>query len=183
MLMIEEFAAAGETPSNSITLPFELRQKSRLHTRLDGGPDVGILIERGRVLRSGDLLKAKDGTVVEIRAASEAVSTIRCGDVRMLARGAYHLGNRHVPLQIGDGFLRYQRDHVLDDLVKQLGFDVVAETAAFEPEAGAYGGGHGHSHQHSHDHERDHEHKEGHGHEHGHFHSEERRDFLPQSRS
>ena len=91
MLMLEEFAAADETPDSSITLPFELRQKSRLRTRLDSGSDVGILLERGRVLRSGDLLKAKDGTIVEIRAAPEAVSTNRCGDVPMLTRGAYHL--------------------------------------------------------------------------------------------
>jgi urease accessory protein len=150
MLMLEEFATSAEIPSKSITLPFELRQKSRLRTRLDDGPDVGILLDRGRVLRCGDLLKAKDGTVIEIRAAPEAVSTVRSHDVLMLMRGAYHLGNRHVPLQIGDGFLRYQHDHVLDDLVKQLGFNVITETAAFEPEAGAYGGDHGDSHQHNH---------------------------------
>jgi urease accessory protein len=162
MLMLEEFAAADETPDKSITLPFELRQKSRLRTRLDGGADVGILLERGRVLRSGDLLKAKDGTVIEIRAAPEAVSTIRCGDALMLTRGAYHLGNRHVPLQIGDGFLRYQRDYVLDDMVRQLGFDVVAETAPFEPEAGAYGEGHAHSHGHGHSHEHSHRHEHDH---------------------
>ncbi|HEY0218256.1 MAG TPA: urease accessory protein UreE [Afipia sp.] len=166
MLMIEEFAATGETAEKSITLPFELRQKSRLRTRLDGGPDVGILLGRGRVLRAGVLLKAKDGTVIEIRAAPEAVSTIRCSDRLMLARGAYHLGNRHVPLQIGDGFLRYQRDYVLDDLVRQLGFDVVAETAPFEPEAGAYGAGHSHEHGHNHNHNHVDSHDHGHHHDH-----------------
>ena len=158
MLMLEEFAAADETPDNSITLPFELRQKSRLRTRLDSGPDVGILLEHGHVLRSGDLLKAKDGTVVEIRAAPEAVSTVRCNDVLMLTRGAYHLGNRHVPLQIGHDFLRYQRDYVLDDMVRQLGFDVLAEIAPFEPEAASYRGGHGHSHEHGESYERAHAH-------------------------
>lgn len=165
MLMVEDFAAAGEIAEKSITLPFELRQKSRLRTRLDGGPDVGILLGRGRALRTGTLLKATDGTVIEIRAAAEAVSTIHCDDRLMLARGAYHLGNRHVPLQIGEDFLRYQRDYVLDDMVRQLGFDVVAETAPFEPEAGAYGAGHGHSHEHGHEHEHGHDHDDGdHGH-------------------
>lgn len=143
MLVLEEFAAADETPDDSVTLPFELRQKSRLRTRLDSGAEVGILLERGRVLRGGELLKAQDGTIVEVLAAPEAISTIRCGDMLMLTRGAYHLGNRHVPLQIGDDFLRYQRDYVLDSMVRQLGFDVIPETAPFEPEAAQYGGGHG----------------------------------------
>ena len=169
MLMIEEFAAAGECPQKSITLPFEMRQKSRLRARIDGGPDVGILLGRGRVLRSGDLLKARDGTVIEVRAAPEAVSTLRCADPLTLTRGAYHLGNRHVPLQIGSDFLRYQSDYVLDDLAKRLGFEVITETAPFEPEAGAYDadghgshghGGHGHGH-HGHDHH-DHDHHEHH---------------------
>lgn len=157
MLMVEEFAAAGESPQKSITLPFEQRQKSRMRARIDGGPDVGILLGRGRVLRSGDLLKAKDGTIIEVRAAPEEVSTVRCADPLTLTRGAYHLGNRHVPLQIGDGFLRYLRDYVLDDLAGRLGFEVIAETAPFEPEAGAYDadghGTHGHGkHEHDHDH-------------------------------
>ncbi len=172
MLMIEEFAAPDATAEKSITLPFDLRQRSRLRTRIDDGPDVGILLGRGHALRAGSLLKAKDGTIVEIRAAPEAVSTIRCDDRLMLARGAYHLGNRHVPLQIGDSFLRYQRDYVLDDMVRQLGFDVIAETAPFEPESGAYGAGHGHSHENGHEHgdKHGHDHGDSHDHDHGHHH-------------
>lgn len=163
MMIVEELAAPDATAEKSITLPFELRQKSRLRTRLDGGPDVGILLGRGRALRTGTLLKARDGTVIEIRAAPEAVSTIRCDDRLMLARGAYHLGNRHVPLQIADGFLRYQQDYVLDDLVRQMGFEVVAETAPFEPESGAYDiGAHGSGHSHGHEHN---------SHHHGHAHT------------
>jgi urease accessory protein UreE len=69
----------------------------------------------------------------------EAVSIIRCGNALMLTRGAYHLVSRHVPMQIGDDSLRYQRDYVLDDMIRQLGFDIVPEMAPFEPEAGAYG--------------------------------------------
>lgn len=168
MLVIEDYAAAGETGQDRLTLPFDLRQKSRLRARLDSGVEVSIVLKRGGVLRSGDLLKAKDGTVVEVRAAAESVSTARCRDNLTLARGAYHLGNRHVPLQIGEGFLRYQHDHVLDNMIRQLGFEIVAEHAEFEPEAGAYGGGHGHSrgHGHSHDgHQAQHHH-----HDHGHHH-------------
>ena len=90
--------------------------------------------------------------VIGIEAASEDVSTVHHEDPVMLARAAYHLGNRHVPLQVGDGWLRYQHDHVLDDMVRGLGLAVKTETAPFEPEAGAYGGGHGHSHSHDHGH-------------------------------
>lgn len=174
MLIVEDYAAAGAQPDESITLSFELRQKSRLRARLDSGAEVSIVLARGRVLRSGDLLKAADGTVIEVRAAPEAVSTIRCSDALTLTRGAYHLGNRHVPLQVGADFLRYQRDHVLDDMVRQLGFEVTAETAPFEPEAGAYGAGHSHSgHGHSHGH--DHAHGHGHDHAHSHAHDHDRR--------
>lgn len=170
MLMIEDYAPAGETGQESLTLPFDLRQKSRLRARLDSGAEVSIVLERGRVMRSGDRLKATDGTIVEVRAAQETVSTVRCRDSLTLTRGAYHLGNRHVPLQIGEGFLRYQHDHVLDDMIRQLGFDIVAERAAFEPEAGAYGGGHGHSHGHGHSNDSHGAHHHDHGHHHPHDH-------------
>lgn len=179
MLVIEAYAVVGATPVESITLPFDLRQKSRLRARLDSGSEVNILLERGRVLRSGDLLQASDGRVVQVRAAPEIVSTVRSDDRLALTRGAYHLGNRHVPLQVGDGFLRYQHDHVLDDMVRGLGLAVIVESAEFEPEAGAYGGGHGnaqggghhgHSHAHPHEHSHDHDHSHDHSHSHGHAH-------------
>lgn len=166
MLMIEDYAPAGETGQESLTLPFDLRQKSRLRAQLDSGGEVSIVLERGRVMRSGDLLKAKNGTIVEVRAAPETVSTVSCRDSLTMTRGAYHLGNRHVPLQIGEGFLRYQHDHVLDEMMRQLGFHIVAEEAAFEPEAGAYAGGSLHSHGHSHSH------SDGHSHSHGHSHGD-----------
>ena len=96
----------------------------------------------------------------------------------MLAKVAYHLGNRHVPLQIETGFVRYQHDHVLDDMVRQLpGADtsvtVNVEQAPFEPEAGAYqqgGGHHGHSHGHGHGHSHSHDHDHSHDHSHEHSH-------------
>jgi len=156
MRELTAFAQEGVVASDQLTLPFELRQKSRLRARLDGGDEVALILPRGRVLRDGDVLIANDGFAVRVCAAPEQVSTVTSSDPVALARGAYHLGNRHVSVQLGAGFLRYQRDHVLDDMVRGLGLVVKAEDAAFEPEAGAYGeheyahgGGHGHSHGHA----------------------------------
>src|SRR6185295_7739004 len=111
-----------------------------------GGEEVALQRPRGKVLRGGDLLKASDGSVVLVRAAVEDVSTVTAEDATALARAAYHLGNRHVPVQVGAGFLRYQHDHVLDEMVRALGLRVEAEKREFEPEGGAYGHGHGHGH-------------------------------------
>jgi urease accessory protein len=139
--LIEQRAASAQ-----LTLPFELRSKSRLRTVLSTGEEAGLVLERGSVLRGGDLLLADDGRVIEIVAAAEQVSTVRASDASSLARAAYHLGNRHVALQVGPDWLRYLHDHVLDDMVRGLGFTVIVEEAPFEPEAGAYGA---HSHSHS----------------------------------
>ena len=128
----------------TLTLPFEQRQKSRLRTLLDNGQDAGLFLPRGTVLRHGDRLRATSGLVVEVRAAPEAVSTARADDALLLARAAYHLGNRHVALQLGPGWLRYPHDHVLDNMTRELGLTVSREQVPFEPEAGAYGGEHHH---------------------------------------
>jgi urease accessory protein len=126
-----------------------------LRVRLDDGRDAGLFLERGTLLRGGDLLGNQDGLVIRVIAAKETVSTIHSDDPTLLARAAYHLGNRHVPLQVEAGWLRYQHDHVLDDMIRQMGLQVVVEQAPFEPEAGAYqqatGGHHHHHHHHSHD--------------------------------
>lgn len=135
-------------PQAYLTLPFEWRQKSRLRTRLDSGEDVGLFLPRGTVLRHGDRLRTTNGLVVEVRAATETVSTAYADDPVELARAAYHLGNRHVALQVGAGWLRYLHDHVLDRMVAELGLTVCAEQAPFEPETGAYGGDHSHGHGH-----------------------------------
>jgi len=121
-----------------LVLPFGERSKSRLLARLDNGEEAGLFLERGSVLRQGDLLLADDGRVIEVEAASETVSTVRTDDAVMLARASYHLGNRHVALQIGSGWLRYQHDHVLDDMLRGFGLEVVVDEAPFEPEGGAY---------------------------------------------
>ncbi len=138
-----------------LTLPIEQRVRSRLRVKLDDGRDVGLFLPRGNLLRGGDRLGSDDGLVIEIVAAAETVSTLQCYDSTLLARAAYHLGNRHIPLQIEQGWLRYQHDHVLDDMLQQMGFDVIVEQAPFEPEAGAYKQA-AHGHHHSHSHEPDH---------------------------
>lgn len=139
-----------------LVLPFELRSRSRLRAELPGGEAVGVMLERGQMLRGGDQLLAEDGRVVEVVAADETVSVVRAPSGTSLLRAAYHLGNRHVPLQIGDQWLRYLHDHVLDEMVVGLGFEVRVERAPFEPEAGAYSNASGaaqdHVHAHGHHH-------------------------------
>ncbi len=149
MLQLTERVTAAAS-DDVLRLPFDTRQKSRFRAELEDGTEVGVFLERGQILRHGDCLRSDDGRVVRVEAADESVSTVRCGDATLLARVCYHLGNRHVPLQIGHGFARYRHDHVLDDMVRGLGVNPVAEAAPFEPEAGAYGGGHGHGHDHHH---------------------------------
>ena len=141
-----------------LTLPYERRIISRQRVTLDDGQDAGLFLPRGSILQEGDYLKAETGEVVVIKAADETVSTLYCEDPLQVARACYHLGNRHVQLQITQGMIRYQHDHVLDDMLRGLGLHINVEQAPFQPEPGAYGGGHGHSHDHDHSHEHPHEH-------------------------
>ena len=135
----------------TLVLPFGERSKSRLRATLDNGEEAGLFLERGSVLRHGDLLLADDGRVVEVRAAPETVSTVHTANALQLARACYHLGNRHVALEIGPGWVRYQHDHVLDDMLRGFGLEVIIEELPFEPEGGAYvAASHTHSHPHSH---------------------------------
>jgi urease accessory protein len=138
------------TASAAVTLTYDQRCKSRQRLRLDDGSEAALLLERGTVLEDGALLAAEDGTVIAVKAAPETLSVVRTADPLALARAAYHLGNRHVPLQVRSGELRYQHDHVLDDMVRSLGLSVSAEKAPFQPEGGAYGRGHTHGHEHHH---------------------------------
>jgi urease accessory protein len=152
MLTISQRLQEPRPADARLVLPFELRSRSRFRAQLVGGEEVGVILARGRILRGGDLLLAADGRVIEVGAAEETVSTVHSAEPRSLARAAYHLGNRHVALQIGAGWLRYSHDHVLDEMLRGLGLSVMVEQAPFEPEAGAYhadgDGGHGHSHGH-----------------------------------
>jgi urease accessory protein len=131
-----------------LVLPFAERSKSRLRAVLDNGEEAGLFLERGSVLRHGDLLLADDGRVIEVAAATETVSTVQAQDARTLARASYHLGNRHVALQIGPDWLRYSHDHVLDDMLRGFGLVVSVEQLPFEPEGGAYVTASTHSHSH-----------------------------------
>jgi urease accessory protein len=142
MAKLTGFAPLGTEPTRILTLSYQSRTKSRLLAKLDNGNDVGLFLERGRVLRSGDVLTGPDGLAVLIRAAPEVVSVARTDDALLLARACYHLGNRHIALQIEPGELRYLADHVLDNMVRGLGLAVAQESAPFEPEAGAYSHGH-----------------------------------------
>jgi urease accessory protein len=150
MLELTQRLEQGE-PTASLTLPLERRIRSRLRVTLDDGSEAGVFLERGQTLRDGDLLGDGHGAIVVVRAAAEPVSEVHCDDPLLFARACYHLGNRHVPLQISDGLLRYQHDHVLDDMLRGLGLQVAFVEAPFDPEPGAYGGSaHGHRHAHSH---------------------------------
>lgn len=154
MLKITQKLTAPTTANAILKLPYELRQKSRLKVILDDGRQAGLFLDRGDVLRGGDCLLAEDNSVIQIEADKETVSTIQSDDPLLLARACYHLGNRHVPLQIERKRLCYLHDHVLDDMLVQLGLEVTVNNAPFEPESGAYGGsanGHDHGHSHSHD--------------------------------
>lgn len=152
----------------SLTLPIDVRVKSRIKVTLNDGREAGLLLPRGLLLRGGDVLSNEDGSeFVQIIAADEGVSVVHCDDPFTLAKACYHLGNRHVPLQIMPGELRYHHDHVLDDMLRQFGLEVTFAHLPFEPEAGAYASeSHGHSHGHSHDHGHGHSHDHGHDHHH-----------------
>jgi len=140
-------ADAGTANMLVVELPYDLRKKSRLRAESRCGQVVGIFLARGNILADGDLLASEDGVLVRIEAARESVSIASSGDPLLLARAAYHLGNRHVPLQIELGRLTYQHDHVLDHMVEGLGLEVRFGREKFQPESGAY---HGQSHGHEH---------------------------------
>ena len=118
-----------------LKLSFDQRQKSRLRARLESGEEVALLLPRGNIMRGGDLVSATDGQRIEIVSAPEKLLHIESSS---LARAAYHLGNRHVPVQVGEGFLRIAEDHVLEDMLRKLGARVTHVEAPFEPEGGAY---------------------------------------------
>ncbi|MEQ6890499.1 urease accessory protein UreE [Halomonas sp. CS7] len=167
--------------SDTLTLAYEQRVLGRLKARSDAGRDVGLFLDRGPVLRDGEGLRAEGGEVVRILAAVEPVVTARIAPGLPLARLAYHLGNRHVQLALGEdedaspgqgGFVRFPPDHVLEALAERLGARLEHHQAPFDPEPGAYshtqshtqshaqasdGEGHGH-HPHHHGHDHDHAH-------------------------
>lgn len=163
--LTEKIANRDATQANgavdaTLTLPLQSRIKSRLRVVLDNGESAGLFLARGTTLRDGDVLCARDGYRVQVRAANETLSIIHSDDAHLLARACYHLGNRHVSIQIEPDSVRYAHDHVLDDMLRGLGFTVDISEGPFEPEPGAYGGsaaqaahnGHAHTHGHHHQH-------------------------------
>ena len=176
----------------TLTLPYQERSKSRLAAKLDSGEEVALLLPRGTVLAHDDVLVADDGGLVRVVAAAEAVLRVRAvgssssaDAARRLVRAAYHLGNRHTPVEIGADYLQLEADPVLRQMLEGIGMQVQAVEAPFQPEAGAYGGGHRHGHDASFaedyalaqqvyaEHEPGHDHSHGHGHGHGHGHDHE----------
>jgi urease accessory protein len=144
VLLIEKICTSIAPATERLVLPFELRQKSRLRTRLESGEEAALFLERGVILRGGDRLEANDGRIVEVVAAEERLLVVRASNSRELSRAAYHLGNRHIPVEVGPDSLRLEYDHVLEIMLQGLGVEVTEVSGPFEPEAGAYGGGHRH---------------------------------------
>jgi len=144
MLEAHELTTDGE-PTDRLPLTWELRRKSRLRTNTASGEEIGLFLPRGSVLFAGDLIRTTDGRIIEVEAAPEDVSTITTPDAVLLARVAYHLGNRHVRTQVGPGFIRYRHDRATNELVHQLGAEVIVEEVPFEPERGTK------DHPHDHD--------------------------------
>ena len=144
MLLIEKICTSGEPATEQLVLQFELRQKSRLRTKLESGEEAALFLRRGAVLRGGDRLEAADGRIVEVVAADERLLLVTASNSRELARAAYHLGNRHIPVEVGPESLKLEYDHVLEIMLRGLGVEVAEARGPFEPEAGAYGGGHRH---------------------------------------
>lgn len=147
MLVVEKFADPKGVATERLELAFDTRCKSRLRARLAGGEECGLFLERGTVLRGGDKLLANDGRIIEVVAAPEKLMEAVSGDPLLIAKAAYHLGNRHVAVHLLPGKLRFVADHVLGEMVRGLGLKLSEVEAPFEPESGAYGahGGHGHS--------------------------------------
>ena len=147
MLILNQRTTQAAT--DSVALGYDERKRSRLKVTLASGTEAGIFLERGDHLHGGDKLAAENASaIVEILAAPEKLIEAMADSPLLFARAAYHLGNRHVPVQIlptdNGGKLRFQTDHVLAEMVKGLGCTVAETEAPFQPESGAYGGGHHH---------------------------------------
>ena len=155
-------AAALLKRAATLELDWDTRQKSRFEATDSAGRTLGVFLPRGTVVRGGDVLVADDGSLVRVLAAPQAVLKItHCtnhGTPYDLIRAAYHLGNRHVPIELKADHLKIEPDHVLADMLRAMHLIVHAVDEAFEPENGAYAsGGHGHNHDHEHGHSHSHE--------------------------
>ena len=157
--------------ASTLSLDWDVRQKSRFDAVDSAGRALGVFLTRGTVVRGGDVLVAEDGSLVRVIAAPQAVLHIsHCpqhGTPFDLVRAAYHLGNRHVPIELKPDHLKIEPDHVLADMLHAMHLIVREDTLAFEPEGGAYSAqnaARGHTHGHGHDHDHRHDHDHGHDH-------------------
>ena len=148
----------------TVSLDWDVGQKSRFDATDSQGRALGVFLPRGAVVRGGDVLVAEDGSLIAVQAAPQPVLVVTpCaehGSSFDLVRAAYHLGNRHVPLELKPDHLKLEPDHVLADLLRQMHLTVAEASAPFEPESGAYAsataaGGHDHGHSHDHEHGHD----------------------------
>ena len=159
----------------TVELDWDVRQKSRFDATDSSGRALGVFLPRGSVVRGGDVLVGEDGSLVRVQAAPQPVLKVTAcaehGTPFDLLRAAYHLGNRHVTLELQPDHLKLEPDHVLAEMLRQRHLIVAAVTEPFEPEGGAYAApAHAHGHEHGHDHGHAHDHGHGHDHEHGHPH-------------
>jgi len=138
--------------SDSITLDQDTRKKSRIKSSTDSGAEIAIFMERGHPLLVGEILKTECGLLIAVKGQAEAVSTAVATDWLNFSKICYHLGNRHTTLQIGELWVRFKPDHVLEALAENYGLTIDRSPAIFEPENGAYGAASQGHHSHSHDH-------------------------------
>jgi urease accessory protein len=165
--------------AHTVELDWDVRQKSRFDCADSAGRQLGVFLQRGMVVRGGDVLVAEDGSLVRVVAAGQPVLRItHCaahGSPYDLIRAAYHLGNRHVPIELKPDHLKIEPDHVLAEMLRAMHLIVTQVTESFEPESGAYsshgGHSHGHGNNHSSVHDHDHAHPAEHSHEHSHEHA------------
>ena len=150
VIVREKLASCAAQAAGRLSLAFERRSRSRQRAMLDSGEEIGMVMPRGEVLRGGDWVLAADGRAIEVVAEPERVLHVECETPRALVAAAYHLGNRHVPVQVGDAWLRIAYDHVLERMLLGMGAKLEVLDAPFEPEAGAYGAHHRHDNESGH---------------------------------
>jgi len=129
-----------------IVLDHDVREKGRFKVESISGQEIRVFLERGKTLLVGECLKTECGKIIEVRGAEEEVIEATCDDWEMFSKACYHLGNRHVKIQMGERWLRMKSDYVLEEMLELLGLSVTKKRAVFIPESGAYAGGHHHHH-------------------------------------
>jgi urease accessory protein len=138
----------AEKAASSLTLDFDARHRRRIRLTADNGEDILLDLPKAVAMADGDGLLLEDGRWLKVQAAAELIVEVRHKDPNQLVRLAWHLGNRHLPTEIRNQILRIRPDHVIEDLLRGFGANLVKVQSSFQPEGGAYGGdGHHHTHQ------------------------------------